>query len=148
MDDADGTFISKTKFLEQWRDKPAMITEPYNIDTEENVIHFLARFSWIINIEWEFYLNNREGKLDVLRELCLDNKGNNFVVEGLKARDKFGQTPMLSAILASENRSGIYMEILFFICHFNFRNEILKFLLNLILEKDSDSELQEITILR
>lgn len=45
MDDADGTFISKTKFLEQWRDKPAMITEPYNIDTEENVIHFLARFS-------------------------------------------------------------------------------------------------------
>ena len=148
MDDADGTFISKTKFLEQWRDKPAMITEPYNIDTEENVIHFLARFSWMINIEWEFYLNNREGKLDVLRELCLDNKGNNFVVEGLKARDKFGQTPVLSAILASENRSGIYMEILFFICHFNFRNEILKFLLNLILEKDSDSELQEITILR
>ena len=148
MDDADGTFISKTKFLEQWRDKPAMITEPYNIDTEENVIHFLARFSWIINIEWEFYLNNREGKLDVLRELCLDNKGNNFVVEGLKARDKFGQTPVLSAILASENRSEIYMEILFFICHFNFRNEILKFLLNLILEKDSDSELQEITILR
>ena len=148
MDDADGTFISKTKFLEQWRDKPAMITEPYNIDTEENVIHFLARFSWIINIEWEFYLNNREGKLDVLRELCLDNKGNNFVVEGLKARDKFGQTPVLSAILASENRSGIYMEILYFICHFNFRNEILKFLLNLILEKDSDSELQEITILR
>ena len=148
MDDADGTFISKTKFLEQWRDKPAMITEPYNIDTEENVIHFLARFSWIINIEWEFYLNNREGKLDVLRELCLDNQGNNFVVEGLKARDKFGQTPVLSAILASENRSGIYMEILFFICHFNFRNEILKFLLNLILEKDSDSELQEITILR
>ena len=51
MDDADGTFISKTKFLEQWRDKPAMITEPYNIDTEENVIHFLARFSSIINIE-------------------------------------------------------------------------------------------------
>ena len=148
MDDADGTFISKTKFLEQWRDKPAMITEPYNIDTEENVIHFLARFSWMINIEWEFYLNNREGKLDVLRELCLDNQGNNFVVEGLKARDKFGQTPVLSAILASENRSGIYMEILFFICHFNFRNEILKFLLNLILEKDSDSELQEITILR
>ena len=148
MDDADGTFISKTKFLEQWRDKPAMITEPYNIDTEENVIHFLARFSWIINIEWEFYLNNREGKLDVLRELCLDNQGNNFVVEGLKARDKFGQPPVLSAILASENRSGIYMEILFFICHFNFRNEILKFLLNLILEKDSDSELQEITILR
>ena len=148
MDDADGTFISKTKFLEQWRDKPAMITEPYNIDTEENVIHFLARFSWIINIEWEFYLNNREGKLDVLRELCLDNQGNNFVVEGLKARDKFGQTPVLSAILASENRSGIYMEILYFICHFNFRNEILKFLLNLILEKDSDSELQEITILR
>ena len=148
MDDADGTFISKTKFLEQWRDKPAMITEPYNIDTEENVIHFLARFSWIINIEWEFYLNNREGKLDVLRELCLDNQGNNFVVEGLKARDKFGQTPVLSAILASENRSEIYMEILFFICHFNFRNEILKFLLNLILEKDSDSELQEITILR
>ena len=148
MDDADGTFISKTKFLEQWRDKPAMITEPYNIDTEENVIHFLARFSWIINIEWEFYLNNREGKLDVLRELCLDNQGNNFVVEGLKARDKFGQTPVLSAILASENRSGIYMEIIFFICHFNFRNEILKFLLNLILEKDSDSELQEITILR
>ena len=148
MDDADGTFISKTKFLEQWRDKPAMITEPYNIDTEENVIHFLARFSWIINIEWEFYLNNREGKLDVLRELCLDNQGNNFVVEGLKARDKFGQTPVLSAILASENRSGINLEILFFICHFNFRNEILKFLLNLILEKDSDSELQEITILR
>ena len=148
MDDADGTFISKTKFLEQWRDKPAMITEPYNIDTEENVIHFLARFSWIINIEWEFYLNNREGKLDVLRELCLDNQGNNFVVEGLKARDKFGQTPVLSAILASENRLGINLEILFFICHFNFRNEILKFLLNLILEKDSDSELQEITILR
>ena len=46
----------------------------------------------------------REGKLDVLRELCRENEGNSFVVEGLKARDKFGQTPMLSAILASENR--------------------------------------------
>ena len=46
----------------------------------------------------------REGKLDVLRELCLDNKGNSFVIEGLKSRDKFGQTPMLSAVSASDNR--------------------------------------------
>ena len=44
MDDADGAFISKTRFLQHWRDKPAMILEPYNIDTEENVLHFLARF--------------------------------------------------------------------------------------------------------
>ena len=46
----------------------------------------------------------REGKLDVLRELCLENKDNSFVIEALKSRDKFGQTPMLSAISASENR--------------------------------------------
>ena len=43
MDDADGAFITKKKFLQQWREKPGLIIEPYNIDTEENVIHFLAR---------------------------------------------------------------------------------------------------------
>ena len=43
MDDADGAFITKKKFLQQWREKPELIIEPYNVDTEENVIHFLAR---------------------------------------------------------------------------------------------------------
>ena len=43
IDDADGTFITKSEFLQKWRDQPEMIIEPYNIDTEENVIHFLAR---------------------------------------------------------------------------------------------------------
>ncbi len=47
---------------------------------------------------------SREGKLDVLKELCQENKINYFVVKALKAQDKFGQTPMLSAINAPENR--------------------------------------------
>ena len=51
IDEADGTFITKTEFLEKWRDAPEMITEVYNFDTEENVLHYLAR----------------EGKIDVLR---------------------------------------------------------------------------------
>ena len=111
MDDADGTFITKKKFLQQWREKPGLIIEPYNIDTEENVIHFLARslqqLPRRISKQLSFYyLYSREGKLDVLRELCLENKGNSFVIEGLKSRDKFGQTPMLSAVSASDNRCG------------------------------------------
>lgn len=114
IDDADGTFITKSEFLQKWRDQPEMIIEPYNIDTEENVIHFLAR----------------EGKLDVLRELCLEHKNGQYIYQALKSKDKFGQTPMLSSISASENR-----------------NEILKFLLNLILERNTDANLQEVAIL-
>ena len=43
MDDADGTFITKSEFLNKWSCQPEMIIEPYNIDTEENVLHFLSR---------------------------------------------------------------------------------------------------------
>ena len=46
----------------------------------------------------------REGKLDVLKELCQENKNDYFVVKALKTQDKFGQTPMLSSINAPENR--------------------------------------------
>ena len=80
------------------------------MDTEENVIHFLARSDLLPGrISNQFLLpffHLREGKLDVLRELCLENKGNSFVIEGLKSRDKFGQTPILSAVSASDNRLG------------------------------------------
>ena len=48
MDDADGTFITKSEFLKKWRTQPEMIIEPYNIDTEENVLHFLSRYLIII----------------------------------------------------------------------------------------------------
>ena len=65
--------------------------------------------------------------MDVLRELCLEHKDGDFIHTALKSKDKFGQTPMLSSISASENR-----------------NEILKFLLNLILERSSDTALQEV----
>ena len=110
MDDADGAFITKKKFLQQWKEKPGLIIEPYNIDTEENVIHFLARSVLMPRRKSKLlschYFLLREGKLDVLRELCLENKGNSFVIEGLKSRDKFGQTPMLSAVSASDNRCG------------------------------------------
>ena len=44
MDEADGTFITKSDFLNKWNTHPEMITEPYNIDTEENVLHFLSRY--------------------------------------------------------------------------------------------------------
>lgn len=88
MDEADGTYITKAEFLNKWKSKPEMIIEPYNIDTEENVMHFLAR----------------EGKLDVLKELCNSDISKKFVVEALKAQDKFGQTPMLSSINSSDNR--------------------------------------------
>ena len=44
MDQADGTFITKSDFLNKWNTQPEMITEPYNIDTEENVLHFLSRY--------------------------------------------------------------------------------------------------------
>ena len=69
IDDADGTFITKSEFLKKWRDQPEMIIEPYNIDTEENVLHFLAR----------------EGKLDVLRELCLEQKNSPYIYQALKS---------------------------------------------------------------
>ena len=88
MDDADGTYITKSEFLERWKNQPDLIVEPYNIDTEENVIHFLSR----------------EGKIDVLKELCGSEKMKKFVFEALKAKDRFGQTPMLSSINAAENR--------------------------------------------
>ena len=74
-----------------------------------------------------FALISREGKLDVLKELCLEHKEGDYIHTALKSKDKFGQTPMLSSISASENR-----------------NEILKFLLNLILERSSDTALQEV----
>ena len=38
---------------------------------------------------------SREGKLEVLRELCLEHKEQEFIHTALKAKDKFGQTPML-----------------------------------------------------
>ena len=114
IDDADGSFITKTKFLQNWSEHPEMIIEPYNVNTEENVMHFLAR----------------EGKFDVLRDLVREHKTSDYIYQALKSKDKFGQTPMLSAISASENR-----------------NEILKFLLNLIYEHSSDSSLQEVAIL-
>jgi len=114
LDDADGTLITKSEFLQKWRDNPEKTVEPYNIDTEENVFHFLAR----------------EGKLDILRDLCIELKNGPYIYQALKAKDKFGQTPMLSAISASENR-----------------NEILKFFLNLIIEKNTDVILQEVAIL-
>ena len=65
--------------------------------------------------------------MDVLKELCLEHKDGDYIHTALKSKDKFGQTPMLSSISASENR-----------------NEILKFLLNLILERSSDTALQEV----
>ena len=67
----------------------------------------------------------------MLRELCLEHKDGDFIHTALKSKDKFGQTPMLSSISASENR-----------------NEILKFLLNLILERSSDTALQEVNRLQ
>ena len=64
MDDADGAFITKKKFLQQWRDKPELIIEPYNVDTEENVIHFLARSDLlpgkISNFYCPFFISGRE----------------------------------------------------------------------------------------
>ena len=63
----------------------------------------------------------------MLKELCLEHKDGDYIHTALKSKDKFGQTPMLSSISASENR-----------------NEILKFLLNLILERSSDTALQEV----
>ena len=75
----------------------------------------------------QLFVLSREGKLDVLKELCLEHKDGDYIHTALKSKDKFGQTPMLSSISASENR-----------------NEILKFLLNLILERSSDTALQEV----
>ena len=59
MDDADGAFITKTRFLQHWRENPAIIVEPYNIDTEENVIHFLARSATLYTgiFYWHFIGN-------------------------------------------------------------------------------------------
>ena len=114
IDDADGTLITKSEFLQKWREQPEKTVEPYNIDTEENVFHFLAR----------------EGKFDTLKELCEELKNGPYIYQALKCKDKFGQTPMLSAISAAENR-----------------NEILSFFLNLIHEKNTDVILQEVAIL-
>ncbi|XP_023331306.1 uncharacterized protein LOC111703561 isoform X3 [Eurytemora carolleeae] len=115
IDEADGTFVTKSDFLAKWRKDPSSIHVPYNTDTEENVLHFLAR----------------EGKLDVLRDLCLEHKNDKALYLALKSKDKFDQTPMLSAFSASENR-----------------NEILNFLLCLVLDQvHQDTSLQEVTIL-
>lgn len=114
IDEADGTFITKSDFLHRWRQEPQKIAEPYNTDTEENVLHFLAR----------------EGKLDVLRDLCLEHRTGKTIYQALTARDKFGQTPMISAVSAAENR-----------------HEILNFLLSLVLDRPDDVALQEATIL-
>ena len=43
LDEADGTIVTKTEFLAKWRQEPTTIAVPYNTDTEENVVHFLAR---------------------------------------------------------------------------------------------------------
>ena len=113
LDDPDGILVTKSEFLEKWRSVPEQITEPYNIDTEENVIHYLSR----------------EGKLDVLRDLYDHLKDTPHFCQALCAKDRFGQTPMLSAINSPENR-----------------NEILKFFLKIILEDNSDETLQEIAV--
>ena len=113
LDDPDGILVTKSEFLEKWKSVPEKISEPYNIDTEENVIHYLAR----------------EGKLDVIKELFLELKKTPNFCLALKAKDRFGQTPMLSAINAPENR-----------------NEILKFFLEVILENKNDEELFKVAV--
>ena len=110
LDDPDGILVTKSEFLEKWKSVPDKIVEPYNPDTEENVIHYLAR----------------EGKLEVIKELFHGLKSTPYFCEALKATDRFGQTPMLSAINAPENR-----------------NEILKFLFEVILENKSDEAVLE-----
>ena len=113
LDDPDGILVTKSEFLEKWSSVPEQITEPYNLDTEENVIHYLAR----------------EGKLDVLKDLFARLKSTPYFYQALKAKDRFGQTPMLSAINSPENR-----------------NEIMKFFLKMILEHNQDETLQEIAV--
>ena len=71
----------------------------------------------------------REGKLDVLKDLFSQLKNTPYFYQALKAKDRFGQTPMLSAINAPENRS-----------------EILKFLFEVILENKSDEALFEVAV--
>ena len=113
LDDPDGILVTKSEFLEKWSSVPEQITEPYNLDTEENVIHYLAR----------------EGKIEVLRDLFSQLKDTPYFYQAMKAKDRFGQTPMLSAINSPENR-----------------NEIMKFFLKMILEHNSDETLQEIAV--
>ena len=113
LDDPDGILVTKTEFLDKWKSVPEKISDPYNPDTEENVIHYLAR----------------EGKVDVIKELFLELKSTPHFCEALKMKDRFGQTPMLSAINAPENR-----------------NEILKFFFEVILENKSDSGLFEVAV--
>lgn len=113
LDDPDGILVTKADFLEKWKSVPEKIAEPYNPDTEENVIHYLAR----------------EGKLEVIRELFVGLKKTPYFCDALKVTDRFGQTPMLSAINAPENRS-----------------EILKFLFEVILENKSDEALFEVAV--
>ena len=67
LDDPDGILVTKTEFLEKWRSVPERIVEAYNIDTEENVIHYLAR----------------EGKLDVIKELFLELKNTPYFCQAL-----------------------------------------------------------------
>ena len=113
FDDPDGILVTKSEFLEKWKALPHKIKDPYNVDTEENVIHYLAR----------------EGKLEVIKELYLELKNTPYFCQALKAKDRFGQSPMLSAINAPENR-----------------NEILKFFFEVILENKSDEDLYEVAV--
>ena len=113
FDDPDGILVTKSEFLEKWKAVPEKIKDPYNVDTEENVIHYLAR----------------EGKLEVIKELFLELKNTPYFCQALKAKDRFGQSPMLSAINAPENR-----------------NEILKFFFEVILENKSDENLYEVAV--
>ena len=68
------------------------------VKTSENKLKYSSLILLFLNTL------HREGKIDVLKELCQENKINYYVVKALKAQDKFGQTPMLSAINAPENR--------------------------------------------
>ena len=63
------------------------------------------------------------------QDLCSEHKHMDHIYEALKGKDKFSQTPMLSAVNATENR-----------------NEVMKFLLQLILDRKDDHSLQVCTL--
>ena len=60
------TIHFRAEFLEKWRESPEKLVEPYNLDTEETVLHFLAR----------------EGKLDVIKELIKVSRRTRFIPVG------------------------------------------------------------------
>ena len=90
IDSYGGRLVTREEFIAKYQEDPSSISEIHNEETNETIIHILAK----------------EGRLDILKEVCDETKSSNKeilnknLLHALKHDDNFDQPPLLAAFNA------------------------------------------------